>query len=104
MHRLADAIDWKQLHSDETSRRQTALLNLLMGIIKKDYDKICSICLDLAIITNNSTAREQSSAIIGVFEDLSSLLTDWRDETTMMYPKQPELLSMIADPVLIDIK
>jgi hypothetical protein len=75
-----------------------------MGIIEKDYNKIRSICLDLAIITKNSTAREQSSAIIGVFEDLLSLLTDWQDETTMMYTKQPELLSFIADPVLIDIK
>lgn len=36
-HRLAKAIDWKQVHSDETSRRQTALLNLLMGVIEQDY-------------------------------------------------------------------
>jgi hypothetical protein len=103
-HRLANAIDWKQVHSDETSRRQVSLLNLLIGVMEKDYDKICAICLDLAILPKNSTAREQSSAIIGVFDDLSSLLTDWRNETTRMYSSQPELLSFIADPVNIDIK
>jgi hypothetical protein len=32
-YQLGKAKAWRQLHSDETSQRQTSLLNLLMGIV-----------------------------------------------------------------------
>lgn len=102
-HRLGNAVDWKQIHSDETSRRQVSLLNVVQGVIEKDYDKIRTICLDLAILPKNSTAEEQSIAIIGVYDELAKLLTDWRTETSRLFPHRQDLLEHIADPTTIDV-
>lgn len=101
-YRLANAKTWKQGHSDETSRRQTSLLNFLMGVITSD-DQFKTICLDLAIISKNGTAVEQSRAVLSALRDCEVLLRDWRTKTTEMYPNRPELIELIPDPALIDV-
>ena len=70
---LADAKSWKQGHADETSRRQTSLLNFLMGLVTKD-DKFKAVCIDLAIIAKNGSAEEQSRAVLSALRDCKTLL------------------------------
>ena len=48
-----------------------------------------------SIISKDSTADEQSHAIIGAFNDSGRLLKEWRDMTATMYPDDIELLSTI---------
>ena len=101
-YRLADAKDWKQVHSDETSRRQTSLLNFLMGLLTQD-NKFKAICIDLALISKNGTAPEQSRAVLTALRDCKILLQEWRTTTSSMFPDKPELIDLIPDPSLIDI-
>eukprot|EP00956_Cyclotella_meneghiniana_P021473 scaffold39185_cov65-Cyclotella_meneghiniana.AAC.1 len=101
-YRLADAKSWKQGHADETSRRQTSLLNFLMGLVTKD-DKFKAVCIDLAIIAKNGSAEEQSRAVLSALRDCKTLLEEWRTTTADMYPEKPELIQHIPDPSLIDI-
>ena len=101
-YRLADAKDWKQVHSDETSRRQTSLLNFLMGLLTQD-NKFKAICIDLALISKNGTAPEQSRAVLTALRDCKILLQEWRNTTASMFPDKPELIDLIPDPSLIDI-
>eukprot|EP00956_Cyclotella_meneghiniana_P002231 scaffold2510_cov65-Cyclotella_meneghiniana.AAC.1 len=101
-YRLADAKDWKQVHSDETSRRQTSLLNFLMGLLTQD-NKFKAICIDLALISKNGTAPEQSRSVLTALRDCKILLQEWRTTTASMFPDKPELIDLIPDPSLIDI-
>eukprot|EP00956_Cyclotella_meneghiniana_P028916 scaffold68656_cov61-Cyclotella_meneghiniana.AAC.1 len=101
-YHLADAKDWKQVHSDETSRRQTSLLNFLMGLLTQD-NKFKAICIDLALISKNGTAPEQSRAVLTALRDCKILLQEWRTTTSSMFPDKPELIDLIPDPSLIDI-
>ena len=48
---LADS--WKQLHTDETSRRQISLVNVIIGLLGTD-GKLKSICLSGSIIAEDS--------------------------------------------------
>jgi hypothetical protein len=78
------------------------LVNLLIAITNKDSDKIRAICLDLAILSKDSTAEEQASAVIGVFGELSQIPKDWRDTTIDLFPGRADLLKSIPDPSSID--
>jgi hypothetical protein len=77
-------------------------VNLLIAVSNDTNDKIRAICLDLAIVSKDSTAEEQARAVIGVFGELATLLQDWRDTTLELFPNQPELLDAIPDPSSID--
>ena len=101
-HRLGNAVNWKQLHTDETRRRQVSLVNLLIAVSNNANDKIRAICLDLAILSKDGTAEEQARAVIGVFAELATLLKDWRYTTLELFPNRPELLEAIPDPSSID--
>jgi hypothetical protein len=78
------------------------LVNLLIAITKKHSDKIGAICLDLAILSKDSSAKEQARAVIGVFGELSQILKDWRDTTIDLFPGRAHLLKSIPDPSSID--
>ena len=54
---LGSAEELKQMHSDETRRRQVSLLNLLIGLIPKTK-KLKAICLDLGLLAKDGTAAE----------------------------------------------
>lgn len=102
-YQLGKAKQWRQCHSDETSRRQTSLLNLLMGVVTED-NEFKALCIDLAIIAEDGSAEEQSRVItMRVMKELAILLTEWRCTTLEMFPNRPELIEMIPDPSTVDI-
>jgi len=93
-YRLGHAKDWKQLHTNETSRCQISIVNVVISILSDD-NELKTICISGSIISKDGTADEQSHAIIGAFNDSGRLLQEWRDMTTTMYPDEIELLSTI---------
>jgi hypothetical protein len=93
-YRLGHARNWRQLHTDEKSRRQVSIVNVMISIITSDK-KLHTICMSGSIISKDGTADEQSCAIIGAFNDSGRLLEDWREMTTEMYPDDIKLLPLI---------
>jgi hypothetical protein len=57
-----------------------------------------SICLSGSIIAEDSTAEEQSRAIIAFFGEAGQLLQEWKDVTLEMFPQRQDLIDMIPDP------
>ena len=94
---LGNATSWKQLHTDETGRRQKQLVNVVMNIIN-DSGNFQSICLSGSIIAEDSTAQEQSRAIIASFGESGQLLHEWKDVTSEMFPNRHDLIDMIPNP------
>jgi hypothetical protein len=76
---------WKQLHTDETGRRQKQLVNVVINIINESGD-FKFICLSGSIIAEDSTAEEQSRSIIASFGEAGQLLHEWKDVTLEMFP------------------
>jgi hypothetical protein len=93
-YRLGHAKDWKQLHTDETSRCQISIVNVIISILSED-NELKTICMSGSIISKDGTADEQSRVIIGAFNDSGRLLQEWREMTAAMYPDDIELLSTI---------
>jgi hypothetical protein len=54
-----------------------------------------SICLSGSIIAEDSTAENQSRAIISSFTESSQLLADWIKTTAEMFPDHTDLLDLI---------
>jgi hypothetical protein len=94
---LGSAESWKQLHTDETSRRQISLVNVIIGILDTN-GKLKSICLSGSIIAEDSTAENQSRAIISSFTESAQLLVDWIKTTEEMYPDRDNLVKLIPKP------
>jgi hypothetical protein len=94
---LGKATPWKQLHTDETGRRQKQLVNIVINIVNECGD-FKLICLSGSIIAEDSTAEEQSRAIIASFGEAGRLLRDWKKVTLEMFPNHPDLPAMIPDP------
>ena len=93
---LGHARNWKQLHTDETSRRQISIVNVVISIINND-NELRTICMSGSIISKDGTADEQSRAIISAFNDSGRLLQEWRDMTSVMYLGEDELLAAIPN-------
>ena len=55
--RIGDAKKIKQLHTDETSKRQTQVTNVLLSILRED-DSLQTVCLAGDIIGADGTAHE----------------------------------------------
>ena len=68
---------WKQLHTDKMGRRQKQLVNSVINIINEAGD-FQSICLSGSIIAEDSTAKDQSRAIIASFGESGQLLREWK--------------------------
>ena len=83
--RLGNAEEWKQLHYDETSRRQISLTNCVMSILNKDK-KLETICISGSIITKDGTADVQSKAIVESFYESGEFLNRWRETTKEIMP------------------
>ncbi len=58
--------EWKQPHTDKTLRRQTLIVNVVMGFLAKN-DKFKTICLMVLLICEHGTAKCQSKSIIAAF-------------------------------------
>ena len=96
-YQLRKETSWKQLHTDETGRRQKQLVNVVINIINES-GHFKSICLSGSIIAEDSTAEEQSRAIIAFFGEAGQLLQEWKDVTLEMFPQRQDLIDMIPDP------
>jgi hypothetical protein len=96
-YRLGSADAWKQLHTDETSRRQISLVNVVVGLIGSD-GILRSICLLGSIIAEGSNADNQSRAIISSFTESAQLLADWMKTTAEMFPDHDDPLDIIPKP------
>ncbi len=95
--RLVNAKVWNQLHTDETSRCQVSIVNVVILILESD-NVLKTICMLGSIIAQDGTAEEQSRAIIGSFHESGKLLMAWRDMASKMYPDEPELVNLIPKP------
>jgi len=56
------------------------------------------MCLLGSIISEDSTAENQSRAIISSFNESSQLLADWIETTKEMYPGREDLVNLIPKP------
>lgn len=95
--RVGKSPKWKQLHTDETSRRQISLVNVVVGLLGSD-GVLRSICLSGSIIAKDSTAENQSRAIIASFSESAKLLADWIKVTAEMFPDRDDLIDFIPKP------
>ena len=57
---LGKAKAWRRLHTDETCRRQTSLVNVVVGFSTNDSDDLKTICLNGSIIAEDGSAEAQS--------------------------------------------
>ncbi len=96
-YQLGKERSWKQLHTDETVRRQKQLVNVVINIINESGD-FKSICLSGSIIAEDLTAEEQSRSIIASFGEAGQLIHEWKDVTLEMFPRRQHLIDMIPDP------
>ena len=62
---------------------QISLVNVIIGLLGTD-GKLKSICLSGSIIAEDSTAENQSRAIISSFTESAQLLADWIQTTVEM--------------------
>ena len=69
-----------------------------VGGILDTNGKLKSICLSGSIIAENSTAENQSRAIISSFTESAQLLADWIKTTKEMYPDRDDLVNFIPKP------
>lgn len=101
-YQLGHAHEWKQLHIDETSRRQTSLGNVVISMLTTDV-KFKTVCLNSAIICDDGKAESQCNSIISTFTESSKLLGRWRAMTEEMYPARNDLVECIPDPTTMDV-
>ncbi len=73
------------------------MVNVVVGLLGSD-GILKSICLSRSIIAQDSTAENQSRAIISSFTESSQLLADWIKTTAKMFPDQGNLLELIPKP------
>jgi hypothetical protein len=96
-YQLGKERSWKQLHTNDTGRRQKQLVNVVINIINESGN-FKSICLSGSIIAEDLTAEEQSRSIIASFGEAGQLLQEWKDVTLEMFPRRQDLIDMIPDP------
>jgi len=93
---IGNAKEWKQLHTDETSRRQTSIVNIVMGLLTKD-DELRTVCLTGSLLCEDGTAESQSKAIIAEFRECGEKLDELRSFLSEMYSDDGDL------PALLDL-
>ena len=95
--RIGKSPKWTQLHTDETSRRQISLVNVVVRLLGSD-GALRSICLSGSIIAEDSTAENQSRAIIASFTESAKILANWVTVTAEMFPNRDDLIDLIPKP------
>ena len=88
---LANSIE--QSSTDGTSRRQTAMQNFVVRVVRGN--KTQHITLSSCIISEDESANSIAAAILKEFNHGGKLLTQWRDATTKLFPDNHELLDDI---------
>ncbi len=95
-YQLGKAESFKQLFSDGTSRRQTAIQNVVVSILHEAGYK--SITLSSGIISEDETSESIATSIGQTFKEGQDLLEGWRATTTTLFPQCPELLNLVPCP------
>ena len=83
-YHLASAPYWKQLHTDGTSRRQSALQNIVISY-QDECGELISILLTTNIIPENEQSATICESILNAIEEKGKLLTKWRDVHELLY-------------------
>ncbi len=73
------------------------MVNVIIELLGTD-GKLKSICLSGSIIAEDSTAENQSRAIISSFTESAQLLADWIKTTEEMYPDRDDVVNLIPKP------
>ena len=92
---IGESAQIKQLHTDGTGHKGTEIVNIVCGILTKS-NALRTLCLAGDVIAEDGTAECQSLAIVNQFSESGRLLKRWREETTTIYAKDPELPSLLA--------
>jgi hypothetical protein len=92
-YRLGRADSYEQLFTDDTSRRQTAIQNAVVGILTDGGFKMVNLLS--GILAENETAKCLTGSIIRLFKEAGQLLDDWRIVLERLYPSCQDLLNMI---------
>ncbi len=72
-------------------------MNVVVGLLGSD-GILKSICLSGSIIAEDSTAENQSRAIISSFTEPAQLLANWIKTMAEMFPDYDDLLDLIPKP------
>ena len=83
-YRLAKAEDWEQLFTDGTSRRQSAIQNLIIGI--KEDGQLRNIALSSSIVLPGESSEEQFDAILEMLSKGGDRLNRWAQVCEERYP------------------
>ena len=75
-YEIGNAKELKQTHTDETSKRQVSILNVVNNILNQN-NELKTICLAGDIMPVNGTTEEQSKAVIGSFAEGGRLMECW---------------------------
>ena len=92
--RVGDAKQIKQLNTDETSKLQVQVTNVILSILQND-ETLKTVCLAGDIIGADGTAEEQVREIVQSFGEAGRLLEKWRARTVNMYEDDPQLQSLL---------
>jgi hypothetical protein len=90
---IAKAEKFDEIFSDGTSRRQTAIQNLIVRFLTESGFK--TITLSTSIIAEEETSESLAASIMQTFKESGSLLEKWRDTTLAMFPDKPDLIAII---------
>ena len=85
----------KQLHTDETSKRQTQITDVVLSLLQDDKS-LKTICLAADLICADGTAEEQTKGILHSFADGGRLLDRWRLKVKEMFKEDPEMIQLLA--------
>jgi len=87
VYRLAKAPKWGTIHTDGTSRRQVAILNLIITILENEGDpEYIPILASTSIIPEDETAVTQEDAILTFLDERKDWLERWKDVIERQYP------------------
>eukprot|EP00957_Ditylum_brightwellii_P080550 6127385-Ditylum_brightwellii.AAC.1 len=86
VYRIDKATQWKQLHTNETSKQQVEIVDVVVSILDDD-NELKTICLSGSSISEDGMTESQSYTIIGSFAKVGYLFQKWREVTLEMYPE-----------------
>jgi hypothetical protein len=89
-YEIASTQLYQQLFTDGTSRRQTEMQNIVIGILTEaGYRRVA---LDGCVISEEHNAKSVTASILVAFRESGKLLERWRSVTSELYPDRPDLL------------
>ncbi len=94
MYQLGKVDSYKQLFSNGTSCRQTAIQNVVLSLLSElGYEMVT---LSSGIVAKDKTSQSLLNSVGKSFAEGQSLLEGWRETTSKLFPKKPHLLELIS--------